>query len=720
MQSKLNTLANHFQGMDQRLTRMDSRLTRMEGGQPGVESYTQRVDVDMVKAETQPVPTYQEQEHESEKPTMQAMDDVDDEMETEPGPVVPPGESAIHMNHTTLAGLLLEWPSIRELTKTHLEREGVRFISEYPISQEQSRGLLIPYGRGEDSHPRRHREASAQANADVADDGSDHASPSPRTEWGRVGGPNPSDPVEYHGGALTPQGSPDFSESKVWMYVESFKENILHMHPIVQARQVDAWVKGFLETLPKASTSAPQVQATPAFAVESPVETTGSKRKRSPPAEDATTAAAQPHRIGPPNRTIHSALVLMILALGKVCLSRDRVPDAVHNGDPNAHSTPILRNGVPGSPSQGSPPGFLSRSLSTGAPSPVDERSSQPRRSSFNSAGGRNSYGLKRNYDSVPGLEYFAVGSDVLGNHIGSYNNMKAVYAFIFAGLFQGQLARPLESFAHIMQAGHKLQVIMRPSLDKMRRFKEGGIFIPDAKYNQLALAYWTCLQLESDLIAEFTLPASNLLQYEEDMPPPNMSLLDDFPQRVLDSYLGQLYLRRHLNSIHRMFYSPDDPVRPRGEATFKNVDLVAGAVQGMHWVSKNFAFREDDPPADDILAARLRAKYWGAQVLTYRPFVRQILQFSHSRKHPQSPNPALTVSEFRPDIDVPRMNPLAKTGSDIDARLLELAKKGIKALIESTRPLHGLEDKRPIITNVFGTAHAYVNRLASSLQRDS
>ena len=32
---------------------------------------------------------------------------------------------------------------------------------------------------------------------------------------------------------------------------------------------------------------------------------------------------------------------------------------------------------------------------------------------------------------------------------------------------------------------------------------------------------------------------------------------------------------------------------------------------------------------------------------------------------------------------------------------------KGVKALIESTRAFHGVEDKRFIITNVFGTAHA-------------
>ncbi|KAF9784230.1 hypothetical protein IL306_007814 [Fusarium sp. DS 682] len=202
-------------------------------------------------------------------------------------------------------------------------------------------------------------------------------------------------------------------------------------------------------------------------------------------------------------------------------------------------------------------------------------------------------------------------------------------------------------------------------------------------------------------------LPPSGLLSHEDDMPHPNMSLLEGFDQRILDSYPGQLYLRTHLNSIHRMLYAPEDPAKP-GKGKFRNVGVVSDAVSGMHWVAPSFAFREDDPPAGDILAARLRAKYWGAQVITYRPFIRQILQFSHSIKnHASSPNFPSVSSEFRQGITAPAIHPKARTHGDIDPQVVELAKKGIKALIESTRAFHGLGDKRPIITNVFGTAHA-------------
>ncbi|KAI1009676.1 hypothetical protein LB504_003578 [Fusarium proliferatum] len=721
VQTSLNSIMTHLGRFDQRLIKMESLLpkhlaTSALKTESSVEDEYKRAPTSPYVANGASVDPYYNdahRDHPSSEPMPLRMM-AEDEMEVEPGPPVPPGEPAIPINHTTLAGLLLEWPSIRELTKHHVEREGVRYISEYPISQEQNRGVLIVYGRGEDSHPSRHvREPTDHGNLDMADDSSDMASPSPAADWGQLGGLSPPDQVEYKGGVLV-DGNPDFSEPKVWAYVESFKENILNMHPIIQPKLLDYWVRHFLDNLPASQPRSAKPQTSkPTFAVgggSSTPEAAGSKRKRSPGPDGSEPPTPAPQRIGRPDRSIHTALVLTVLALGKVCLHRDNVPDVVHPTEPLPHGSPALRNGaIPPSPNQGSPPGYSSHSHSSGLPSPKEQdRNIHSRRSSIHGTGAfRSGYSLKKNYEVIPGLEYFAYATDILGNHTGAYNNMKNVYANIFAGLYHGQLGRPMESFAFIHRASHKLQVIMRPSLDKMRRIKRNSEFIQETKYNQLALTFWTCLQLESDLIAEMQLPPSGLLSYEDDMPHPNMSLLEGFNQRILDSYPGQLYLRTHLNSIHRMFYAPEDPAKP-GKDKFRNVGVVSDAVSGMHWVAPSFAFREDDPPADDILAARLRAKYWGAQVITYRPFIRQILQFSHSIKnHASSPNFPSVSSEFRQDITAPVIHPKARTHGDIDPQVVELAKKGIKALIESTRAFHGLGDRRPIITNIFGTAHA-------------
>lgn len=483
MQSTLNTILNSIAGFNARLKDVESRSNNHVGAielksEPVVEEEYKRISESpyisngTTSATDSYYPTEIRQHSAPEHMPLRMM--AEDEMEIEPGPPVPPGEPAIPINHTTLAGLLLEWPSIRELTKHHLEREGVRFISEYPISQEQARGVLIVYGRGEDAHPSRHvREPTDHGNLDMADDSSDMASPSPAADWGQLGGLSPPDQVEYKGGVLAVDGNPDFSEPRVWQYVESFKDNILNMHPIINPGLLDYWVRHFLETLPPSHARSTKPQTSkPAFAVggssqtSTPTETTGGKRKRSPGPDGSEPLTPIAPRAGRPNRSIHSALVLTVLALGKICLYRDNVPDVVHTAEHVPHGSPVTRNGgIPPSPSQGSPPGFSSHSHSSGLPSPKEQdRNMHSRRSSIHGPGVlRSGYSLKKNYEVIPGLEYFAYATDILGNHTGAYNNMKNVYANIFAGLYHGQLGRPMESFAFIHRASHKLQVIMRP-----------------------------------------------------------------------------------------------------------------------------------------------------------------------------------------------------------------------------------------------------------------
>jgi hypothetical protein len=209
-----------------------------------------------------------------------------------------------------------------------------------------------------------------------------------------------------------------------------------------------------------------------------------------------------------------------------------------------------------------------------------------------------------------------------------------------------------------------------------------------------------------SDIIAELPLPQSGLLAYEDEMPYPNAMHTEQTEEwgKIFESYIAQLYLRKHLNHIHKMFYHPDTTEGLTISEEFMDVGLVQERVGSMKWVSRNFAFDEDDPPAEDILSARLRAKYWGAQAITYRPFIKQILGFSYNQKHEAA---APLHSEFRHGVEAPYIHPNTKAYSDIPAKLVEYARLGVRALIESTQAFHGLDDKRLIITNIFGTAHA-------------
>jgi hypothetical protein len=67
---------------------------------------------------------------------------------------------------------------------------------------------------------------------------------------------------------------------------------------------------------------------------------------------------------------------------------------------------------------------------------------------------------------------------------------------------------------------------------------------------------------MRSDIVAELPCPHSGILTYEEDMPGPNLrdaTNVDGFDARVMESYSAQLYIRKHLNQLHNMFYRPEN-----------------------------------------------------------------------------------------------------------------------------------------------------------------
>ncbi|KAK1829107.1 hypothetical protein QBC39DRAFT_139437 [Podospora conica] len=649
---------------------------------------------------------------------------MEEEMEAEPGPHVRPGVPAIPLNHTTLAALLLKWQSIETLVRRYLEAENVKFVEEFPIRQEERRGLLRVWGRGEGFDSARLDRESLHdfGMMEVSDDYSDAGAPSPADCWGGISGsPGPGD------GKLPINPPLDFTESTVWKYVKSYQDNIQNMHPLIIPVELNAMVKLFLDSVhtsnkrAKLSYTGETTVAKFAYSLPpmaAPPGEVGSKRKRSSPERDdspSVTKLARPTF----QRSINNALVLLVLALGKICLQKDKkIPDVVPVSEPS-HGSPLVRNGYPASPTQGSPPAFPPHSHSSGLPSPKEnaERSGPSRRPSFQGGAPpmKSGYSHKRNLDVIPGLDYFAYATDILGAQLAG-TSLRHIHAHILAGLYHGQLGRVMESYAYIKEAGWALQIKLRPSLDRFRKLNENLPSnlnaVTEKSDNQLVFAFWTCLQLESDIIAELPLPQSHILAFEEIMPYPNLELAKQlgFDSYILSSYVAQLYLRKSLNQIHQMLYNPENP---------RIQDGIINHLQNyldMRFVPPEFKFSDNDPPAKDILAARLRAKYWGAQVITYRPFIRQILESSHRGLPIASPLPVSGSgnSQFPGgggggDPATPTtMGPIdSRSSQEHSEEVVQNAVKGIRALIESTRAFHGVEDRRFIITNVFGTAHA-------------
>jgi len=113
-------------------------------------------------------------------------------------------------------------------------------------------------------------------------------------------------------------------------------------------------------------------------------------------------------------------------------------------------------------------------------------------------------------------------------------------------------------------------------------------------------------------------------------------------------------------------------------------------SIPNMNKVAPSMVWSETDPPAGDILAARLRAKYYGTEVITYRPFLKMVMN---------RPSRLKEIMEGSPDNSTPPEN--------ISPKIMNYTRLCIKAMENSTRAFHGMEGGRLIVTNVWGTAHA-------------
>lgn len=92
----------------------------------------------------------------------------------------------------------------------------------------------------------------------------------------------------------------------------------------------------------------------------------------------------------------------------------------------------------------------------------------------------------------------------------------------------------------------------------------------------------------------------------------------------------------------------------------------------------------DNDPLPRDINVAHLRAKYYGARYIIHRPLLYHAL-------HPMAPSGAAA-------------SPLSL--KELDPKDLAACMTCVEAAMNSTTAFDGVQG-RPIITNIFGTAHA-------------
>ncbi|KAI0147285.1 hypothetical protein GGR57DRAFT_505749 [Xylariaceae sp. FL1272] len=381
-------------------------------------------------------------------------------------------------------------------------------------------------------------------------------------------------------------------------YVESFKEHILTMHPILLSANVDAMVNQFVEGHGiKSSDSPPTYVARPTTGQYMPrAGDEGEPRQQT----EAVAFAGKPEALF---RNIESVLVLLFLALGKLCLH----------------------------------PGVLP--------------------------------GAGQESKQIPGLEYFAVASQIIGGHFGDCT-LERVHAHILIGLYQGQLGKVVKSHDHVSTASRTLQVAMR--FDKDALILKTTCDENNVRENQLAISFWTCVLLESDILSQLPLPDSGISKDEKDMPYPSVDFLTrhGFRKGIAECYIMHIFMRKQLGSISKSAPSSlsIDEWPEEAAAVFKSL-------LSRQWIHADYTWRDDDPLPTDLLKASFRDAYWASICALYRPFLHKILMG----------------------------NTLAGATENID----EHARQAVNALIENTRAFHGIQNyRRLIVTNIFGIAH--------------
>jgi hypothetical protein len=358
-------------------------------------------------------------------------------------------------SHDTGAHHLFSWPYIVDYFKS----AGVT-SAEYAVEEIERSGTLRPYGFS-------HIENGQILDA-AQDDGWDDYTKEQMVEdpledmWGNgLSTRGLNNPPNIGGG--NPDGSLDLAQETVWRLYDSYMRNMWVMHPFLDAKWLNAKIEEFVQ-----NHSPPYVQPTHSeghFAMPgvpassgrpgTPGSTIGKRKRQSNASEDGTDFSPQEnHRRWQapkktPDRSMQNAIILLVLALGKVLMEERFLleefstktgsadpSEASHANSPYDASKPSPRSHM--GYDNASSPGDMKAAAMARAASYEGHKPKRPRKN-----------GRVPNTELFPGLAYFAHASDILGNNLGG-NSIMHGQAFLLAGLYYGQLGRVTESWSWI------------------------------------------------------------------------------------------------------------------------------------------------------------------------------------------------------------------------------------------------------------------------------
>lgn len=90
----------------------------------------------------------------------------------------------------------------------------------------------------------------------------------------------------------------------------------------------------------------------------------------------------------------------------------------------------------------------------------------------------------------------------------------------------------------------------------------------------------------------------------------------------IFNSFTAQILLRKHLNQVHRDLYEGDCLGLSLTEVQLMLLRHGQTLDKWRATLPPDLQWDDNEPPPKEILRARLRAKYWGAQLVINRPFL--------------------------------------------------------------------------------------------------
>ncbi|KAK5081421.1 hypothetical protein PMZ80_011160 [Knufia obscura] len=616
------------------------------------------------------------------------------------------------------ASALLEWPAISELVPKDIP-------ASYVLEGEAKRGLLRLYGCGEgdgkgDGHEGAVASAAASSCSGRVDEEASTSSPS--GVWGT--GPLPYGEDNQRAvydcpGGVTANGELLLDKEAVDTYVKSYLGRMYILHPFLDKKVLRKMVNVFKKkySWDDNNNANPLAQSVGV----------GTKRKRESSQSPHSTRGdlhTIPHhnsvrqrvRSNPPvEHSVSNAIVLLVMALGQICAYDKPLPGPAKSSSiaPNGKTTvqqPQL--GYSDLPPLGRPP------------------SSAPQSPSIPHINGL-SMGLAgsslrgKNIGVIPGLAYFAKAAGILGELPGGVD-VSHVQANLLAGLYMGQLARVIPSHWYIANACRACMILIESSEFKEKKMSR-------ERRNLINFAFWSCLQLESDILAEVDLPPSGIVATEGAMAfeiPDDFTVADPEAEGYVpgtkdptaDHYSNQIQLRRTINDAVNHIYNSSRESEKPSEAIISTITEILESWRELTRERLDWDWEEDEFESTDINLARMRGKYYGAKYLINRP----ALQYALNLAGPGTPMSQTSESPIgggaQSEHTFPPMNyhgdppssrkvgetrpPAQAAEQPLEPWILDACTQCIDAAIKSTTAF----DKVPgrlVITNILGTAHA-------------